>query len=81
MPPEPSYDEIVALAHAVDPALRALDVVARKPIQGDAMHKVIGAHAYDALRQVGWVDEYGAFYPLGLQVGRPVYVIEDPDAR
>lgn len=39
----------IAVAHAVDEALTDLDVVARKPVQGEAMHKVIAYRALVAI--------------------------------
>lgn len=51
---EPTLQETMAFAHAVQPALQMLDVVANQPVQGEAMHKVIGYHAAQALVQVGW---------------------------
>lgn len=73
------YVEMIALAHAVDPALHELQVIARNPIQGEAMHKVIGYYAHDALEQIGWYDGVG-FFDLthdGENCQR-VYVIRDP---
>jgi hypothetical protein len=55
----PSGAVVMALAHALDPALEALDVVAHSPVQGEAMHKVIAHHAAQALVQVGWLGPYG----------------------
>lgn len=82
---EPDVHEMLALAHAVDPALRMLEVVAHAPVQGEAMHKVIGYHAYDALLHVGWLGPYG-IVPGGLDVDpaphwRKLYVIEEPASR
>ena len=76
------FATVIALAHAVDPALMALDVVAHKPIQGEAMHKVIGYHAANALVQVGWFGPYG-IVPGGMdnepsEKWEPIYVVRDP---
>lgn len=84
--PEPTFSEMIALAHAVDPALRMLDVQALKPVQGEAMHKVIGYHAYNALRQVGWLNPQGSLVPMHdwsaeiPEDWRKVYVVEEPNA-
>ena len=40
-----SFDGTIAIARAIDPALISLEVVAHNPVQGEAMHKVIGYHA------------------------------------
>lgn len=85
---EPSVQEMLAFAHAVQPALRMLDVVANQPVQGEAMHKVIGYHAAQALVQVGWRNDQGRMcyghdhhHPLdGIEWCEPVYVIRDPSA-
>lgn len=83
--PEVKYSEMIAMAHAVDPALADLDVIARNPIQGEAMHKVIGHRAMDALQHVGWVDEEETFYPISLWAegsippdSQRVFIIVDP---
>jgi hypothetical protein len=40
-----AFDGVIAIARAIDPALVSLEVVAHNPVQGEAMHKVIGYHA------------------------------------
>ncbi len=51
---EPSADLVLLLARGLDPALVALEVVAHNPVQGEAMHKVLGYHAAKALLAAGW---------------------------
>lgn len=76
-------EQMVAFAHAIDPALTHLEVEAHNPIQGEAMHKVIGWHARKALVHVGWMGPYG-IVPGGLDVGavpswwQPIYIVRDP---
>ncbi len=82
--PEPPFVIVIALAHAIDPALHMLEVTAHNPVQGDAMHKVIGYHAAKALRQVGWLGPYG-IVPGGMDVDapshwQPIFVVVDPGA-
>lgn len=42
------YIGTLAVARAISPVLDSLEVVAHKPVQGEAMHKVIGYHAAQA---------------------------------
>lgn len=51
---EPSRDLVLTLARGMDPALYQLQVVAHRPVQGEAMHKVLGYHAAKALLDAGW---------------------------
>jgi hypothetical protein len=51
---EPSLDLVMLLARGIDPALDDLQVVAHNPVQGEAMHKVLGYHAAKALLDAGW---------------------------
>lgn len=78
------FQTMIALAHALDPALGELQVTAHNPIQGEAMHKVIAYSAADALVQVGWLGPYG-IVPGGMDnepndKWQPVYVVRDPNA-
>ncbi len=81
---EPPWSVVMALAHALDPALHMLEVQANNPVQGEAMHKVIGYHAAKALVQVGWLGPYG-IVPGGMDVDaperwRPIYSVTDVGA-
>ncbi len=51
---EPPPDLVMLLARGMDPALVRLNVVAHNPVQGEAMHKVLGYHAAKTLIEAGW---------------------------
>ncbi len=50
----PSRELVLLLARAIDPALIGLKVVAHNPVQGEAMHKVLGYYAAKGLLDAGW---------------------------
>lgn len=47
------WEDMLLVARAIDPSLIELDVVARKPIQGEAMHKVIAYQLMTRLAEQG----------------------------
>jgi hypothetical protein len=54
---EPNFDLVLLLARGLVPALDELQVVAHAPVQGEAMHKVLGYRAARALLDAGWTVE------------------------